>query len=383
MLDGNDKNTFYSLRLLRVVIQERRKPLIIWAGAGVSTWCGFPSWQETASSVQASYRRFDPIYDHAEGRRLFQEERFPELFELFRRTDARRYNNELAHHFTARKPTPVYRRFLDIVGTLAPLQIVTTNVDETLEHNLPDAVTVQRSDLERCLDLVPAATSFVAKLHGSISSIESTVFTTTDYERLLQNPKYLRTLQRLFSQATVIFVGYSLRDEYVLDFFAANCEGRDLFGDGPHFLVQSTETQALPDSVKVIRYLLEPYADHRSAMTVLDVIRVTREKGNIGFGPGNEKPEAKPKFGSGYFLTDVTPLGTWTSSQSLTLERDGEPQALNAIVGQGFDNSELPQQTSPATHDLMVGLLSFDYVYVPLAYAHRLLTCSVTLRFGL
>jgi hypothetical protein len=371
MLDGSDKDTFYALRLLRDLVAECRKPVIIWAGAGVSMWCGFPSWQDMASRVHASYRKYEPKYDKVEGQHLFQEGRFPDLFELLRQTNPRKYNQELVQLFTSRKPTPVYERFLGIVKGLTPLQILTTNIDETLEHNLPVTNTVQSSNLERCLDLLGSETSFVAKLHGSVSSIESTVFTSSDYRRLLDDTTYLRTLEILLAQATVVFIGYSLRDKYVLDLFMTNCRARPLFGDGPHFLVQSSEAPALPESIKVIRYSPEPHADHRSAITVLDIIRVTKNVGTGWFAPENNAPCAETVFGSGYFLTDVTPPGTWTSSQSLVLAGAGG-LTPNAIVGQGFDNSELPQQTSPAMHDVIVGLISFDHVYVPLSYAGRL-----------
>lgn len=335
-------------------------------------WCGFPSWQETASRAQASYRKFEPRYDKVEGQRLFQAEKFPELFELLRQTNPQRYNQELAAMFTSRTATPVYGRFLGIVKALTPHQIVTTNVDEMLERNLPAAVAVQSSDLERCLDLVPAGTSFVAKLHGSVSAVESIVLTTTDYQRLLNDPTYLRTLQALFAQAAVVFIGYSLRDKYVLDLFEANCGARHLFGDGPHFLVKSGDSPPLPESINVIRYLPEPYADHRSAITVLDIVRVTGETGPEWFTPENDAPRAETVFGSGYFLTDVTPPGTWTTSHSIVLGRAGELMAPNAIIGQGFDESELPQQIPPAMHDIIVGLVSFDYVHIPLSYAGRL-----------
>jgi hypothetical protein len=371
MLNGSDKETFYALRVLRDVVAEGRKPVIIWAGAGVSMWSGFPSWQETASRVQASFRKFEPKYDKTEGLRLFEEGKLPELFEVLRQINPRRYRQELAAQFTSRAPAPVYGRFLGIVKALTPLHIVTTNVDEMLERNLPAPTVVQTSDLERCLDLLPAGNSFVAKLHGSVSSIDSTVFTTSDYQRLLDSATYLSILQKLFAQATVVFIGYSLRDKYVLDLFEKNSGARPLFGDGPHFLVQSSESPPLPDSIKVIRYSPEPHSDHRSAITVMDIIRVTRNVGSGWFAPENEQPQGKQAFESGYFLTDVTPPGTWTSSQSLVLARDDGP-AVNAIVGQGFDNSELPQQSSPAMHDLIVGLVSFDYVHIPLSNAGRL-----------
>jgi NAD-dependent SIR2 family protein deacetylase len=371
MLNGNDKDTFYALRLLRDVVDKRQKPIIIWAGAGVSKWCGFPTWQETAGHFHASYRRSEAQYDRIEGQRLIEEAKLPELFEVFRRTNPRRYNQELTSLFGARVPTPVYGRFLNIIKPIAPLQIVTTNVDETLERNLPAVTMVQKTDLERCLDHLPAGTSFVAKLHGSVSSVQSTVFTTTDYQALIADAKHQRIMEELFAQAIVVFVGYSLRDKYVLELFEGNSNARQLFGDGPHFVVQSTGTATLPESIKTIRYLPEPHGDHRSAITVLDIIRVVRDGGHVWFAPDDESPRAEKKLASACFISDVIPPGTWTSSQSLVLAGKAG-FSPNAIVGQGFDDSELPQKTSPAMHDVVVGLVSFDYVYVPLWCASRL-----------
>jgi SIR2-like domain/SEC-C motif len=321
----------------------------------------------------SSYRKFEPNYDKVEGQRLFEQEKFPELFEALRKVNAQRYRRELASLFTLRDPTPVYRRFLEILGAIAPLHVVTTNVDEMLERHLPSVATIQRSDLERTLDLLPAKQPFVAKLHGSVSSIESVVFASADYQALVDSGTQVETLRALFAQATVLFIGYSLRDEYILDLFAANCGARPLFGDGPHFLITTGDTRALPDSIRAIRYSAEDYADHRSAITVLDVVRVTVETGPGWFMPETRVPQMNEPFGSAYFLTDVTPPGTWTSSQSLVLAPGGgRPDAPNAIVGQGFDNSELPQRISPAMHDMIVGLTSFDYVHIPLSYAGRL-----------
>ena len=371
MLDGNDKGTFYALRLLREVVDKRQKPLVIWVGAGVSRWCDFPSWQETAEIVHRNYRRFGAEYDRVTGERLIQEIKFPELFELFRQTNPQRYNRELVTLFGSRVPTPVYSRFLGILRAIAPLQIVTTNIDETLEHNIPSADTVQRSDIERCVNLLGTETSFVAKLHGSIGTVGSTVFTTSDYRELMNDPQYLRTLEALFARSIVVFIGYGLRDKYVLDMFEANCKARPLFGDGPHFLVQGGGSRLLPESIKTIRYLPEPHADHRSAMIVLDIVRVVRDGGHVWFAPQNASPRLENRLASAYFISDVTPPGTWTSSQSLVLgSRNG--LTPNAIVGQGFDDSELPDKVSPALHDLTVGLISFDHLYFPLSRAASL-----------
>jgi SIR2-like domain/SEC-C motif len=372
MLDGSDKATFYSLRLLCDAVAARRKPILIWAGAGVSMWAGYPNWQETALRLHTYFRKFELNYDKDQGKLYIDDGRLPDVFELLRQTNPRSYNRELANLFTSRSVTPVYRRFLSMIEQIAPTQILTTNIDEMLEHNLPNANAVQRSDIEKCASLLSAETSFVAKLHGSVSAIQSTVFTTSDYQELLESSEYARVVETLLQQATIVFLGYSLRDRYILDLLQRNCEGRPLFGDGPHFLVQSSASPALPESIKVIHYLPEPYGDHRSAITVLDIVRVTRETRKNWFAPIKTHEHGKPMFGSSYFLTDVVPPGTWTSSQSLILGREGDTAKPNALVGQGFDASELPQSISTAMHDVMVGLLSFDNIYVPLSCVGRL-----------
>src|SRR5713101_7076078 len=47
---------------------------------------------------------------------------------------------------------------------------------------LPQFELVQRSDLSRTVDLISSNTRFIAKIHGSISSIETLVFKSNDYD---------------------------------------------------------------------------------------------------------------------------------------------------------------------------------------------------------
>jgi phage FluMu protein gp41 len=371
MLNGDDQATFYALRQLRDVVESREKPIIIWVGAGVSKWCRFPTWDETAEHLHRAYIKLEHQYDKNKGQALISEGKLPEAFEIFRQVNQTRYNRKLAYLFGPKGLTPVYSRFLSIIRHITPLQIVTTNIDETLEKRLPEAMTVQRSDLERCIELVGSQSCFVAKLHGSISSVESLVFSTRDYQQIQTDAIYLKALETLFARAAVVFIGYSLRDQYVLDLFAATSQTRTLFGDGPHFLVCSSEPNGLPTSIKAIRYTPEAYADHRSAILALDIIRVVKEGPHISFPPEAKPQPAQNRFQSAYFISDVTPPGTWTSSQSLELARkDGVK--TNAVVGQGFIDSELPDRTSQAMHDLTVGLVSFDHLFVPLSCAANL-----------
>lgn len=76
---------------------------------------------------------------------------------------------------------PVYSRMVRAQQSIEPLHILTTNVDELLEHQLPDAITVQGSDIERISILLQDRKSFICKLHGTSSAVESMVFTKTGY----------------------------------------------------------------------------------------------------------------------------------------------------------------------------------------------------------
>jgi hypothetical protein len=368
MLDGNDKSTFHALRLLRDIVDRNEKPLIIWAGAGVSNWRRYPTWRDTADQFHSDYLKFERSYDAAEGFRLITSGQLPRAFDVFRNVNKTRYRDKLASVFGPRGSTEVYDHFLKILTNIVPHYIITTNVDECLERGLVSAATVQKSDLEQCLNLVGKGQSFVAKLHGSISSIDSVVFTANDYERLLVDADYMQIVRTLFSCGTVVFIGYSLRDKYVLDLFTANLETKHLFGDGPHFVVQSSDLPVLPASINAIRYVPEPHTDHRSAIMVLDVIRSVRAGGHVGFPATANVPHRDTTLISGYLITDTTPPGTWTSSQTLTFA----DAAHIAIVGQGFVENELPQKESPALHDLAIGLISFDRIYAPLSSLGRL-----------
>lgn len=371
MLDGSDRETFFALRLLRDVVAKDDKPVIFWIGAGAICWRGYPSWKETAEELHKEYSRFEGKYDKSTCRTLIDQEKFPELFEVLRNANTTRYNRKLASLFGPRAPTPVYNRFVDIGQHIAPLYVVTTNVDESLESSFPAARAVQRTDLEICLDFLNAQTPFIAKLHGSISSIGSVIFTAKDYELLLSNSSYTKSLQALFLRATVVFIGYGLRDDYVVRLFQENSSIRALFGDGPHFAVTSGELTGLPESVKKIRYMVEPFSDHRSAITVLDIIRVVRDGAYSWISERTAAIPASRKIASAYFVSDITPPGTWANHQSLTLlSKAGLTR--NAIVGQGFTDSEFPQKTSPVLHDLTVGLICFDHIYVPLSCAAKL-----------
>ena len=281
MLDGKDKGTFHAIRLLRDSVTQGNKPIIFWIGAGASAWCKYPLWKEIAESVHSTFLRYEPNYESDRALKLINAKRYPDFFAICKDTNHNRYFSILENTFAPKAVTPVYKRFTKILAGIYPCFVLTTNVDQCLEDHLAGSTTVQRTDLERCLDLLQQERSFVCKLHGSISSIESVIFTTDEYKCLLQNNHYLYLIEHIFTEAIVVFIGYSLGDQYVIDSLLASASHKRIFGDGPHFVVTSNHEFAFPESVRTIHYLPDQHGDHRSAILVVDIVRKSREKPNI------------------------------------------------------------------------------------------------------
>jgi len=373
MLDPNDKQTTCSIRALRDIAREQKSPLIFWIGGGVSKWCGYPLWRELADTFHSKYLRSEGRYDKSRALTLLESGPLPEFFQLCQSTDRKLYYQQLADSFTPRPFRPVYSRFLELVRRNEPLRIVTTNVDEMLEQNLPNVATLQRSDFERTIDLIQQKGSFVCKLHGSISSLETTVFTAEEYVNLLGDKSYKTLVEVLFMQATVVFFGYSLGDDYVLNALQTSDDYRPILGAGPHFAVVSDSNPILPSNVLPIRYVSDIHRDHRSALQVLDIIHGARAS-EVG-APTAPKSSPASRPASAYYISDFFPPGTWTTSQSV--EAMGKDAGvINIVVGTGFVDQEWPIKVSTAMHDLTVGLICFDLVYMPtgaLAMVHSFL----------
>ena len=366
MLDWQSKETQTSLIKLVNAINESEKPILLWIGAGASKWNDFPLWEDLADIFHKTFKK-DKNYilkDAFENR----DKGLPNFFSYCKSVNHQLYNRTLADIFSNSNLTPVYSRFLEAIKDIkSPLRIVTTNIDENLERNLSLPV-VQRSDLERVGDLVSKNSPFIIKLHGSISSIDSLVFTDEDYAKLTTDKGYINSLSQLLLSHSVVFIGYGLGDEYILNILQENNSSKDIFGDGPHFAILPQKNNFLPTSVNQINYMAEPHKDHRTAIRIIESPKflMGREFKTSSF------PIENPK--SIHFITDIVPNGTWQSSQEITLsstEGGASPVELKAYIGTGFTNSELPNNNSTAMHDLIVGLMCFDQVLLPLAAAGR------------
>jgi hypothetical protein len=291
---------------------------------------------------------------------------FPGVFQLCKDSDETLFNQTLVAQLGRPSPGPIYAQLIEGLKKITPLQIVTTNVDLCLEQGIGTIDVIERSDLERCGNAIASRTPFVAKLHGSISAVQSTVFTSSDYEQIKASASYIGAMKSIFSLASALFLGYGVNDEYVLNLLSENDTEHKLFGNGPHFRLTDSPGPSV-NGVFSIGYDLARHGDHRGALTILTLIEQENESSIIEANSPQRTPAAK-RTESGFYISDFKPSGTYTSGQLLELNNP-ENIRINAIVGLGFAQGELPSTEPVGFHDLAVGLTCFDRVFLPLEAA--------------
>ena len=220
--------------------------------------------------------------------------------------------------------------------------------------------------LERCGRLISSRSPFTAKLHGSISSIESVVFAESDYVSIKSDKSYIAAVKNIFYNSTVVFLGYGIRDEYVIDLLQQDSEEQDLFGNGPHFLITPDNT-AEQNGFRRICYDLRRFPDHRAALTVLDIITQEQRRGASSEPQAHQEVSSRDE--SGFYISEFHPPGTHESGQTFQFGDEGGVRGA-AVIGLGWTQNDLPSNETFALHDLLVGLLCFDRVYLPLAASY-------------
>ncbi|HTD23562.1 MAG TPA: SIR2 family protein [Terriglobales bacterium] len=375
MLNADDDKTIKSLNLLRRVVTESTRPVVFWIGAGTGSWLGYPLWKELARQLKRHFTKYVTGLNRTALQAEMDSGDFPAFFQMCKDLDSKQYYDFLSKSFPPMKTTVEYAHFIDLVQRLEPFHIVTTNVDEALESRLRNATVLQTTNLPRSIDLLNSRASFIAKLHGSSSAIEDAVFAKGDYDALLQIKGYLSSLNHLFLTCTVIFLGYSVRDTYVLKLLADNVEDTAFFGTGPHFVTTTTERHDL-SSLHQISYDLRRHPDHRAAMTVLDYVwqaKLIAQTGTLPIEISDtvQQPVSSPKP-SIYYISDFKPPGTWHDFSAASILSHDTGATGHITIGLGFTNEEIPSAVTTAPHDLVVGLICFDYVYLPLIAASAL-----------
>lgn len=360
----NTDTSYYAIRELDAIARSKSNPIILWMGAGVSAWRGYPLWKAFAEQMHSEYIRKEPDYHThlSVALELLKQEKLPEFFSLCTQINKQRYYSIMSTTFGPRQSTPIYDRFIKTLMEISPVQILTTNIDESLEKSLPFA-TIQGSDLERANVLIRQKTSFVCKLHGSISALDSIIFTQEDYMELSNNRSFIQLLGSIFLESTIVFCGYGLRDEYVLQSLFRVDDLSRILGNGPHFIIAPNKPSGLPSSVRYINYDTALFSDHRSAIKLLDMLAMACRQSKIEVMTDTRSEPDLKLNDSRYLLGALFAPGTWSTSQTASIMGNSGIER-SMLVGTGFVNDELPEGlVERSLHDLIVGLICFDKLY--------------------
>lgn len=99
---------------------------------------------------------------------------------------------------------------LEILKTIRPHSIITTNYDQLLEKVFPQYTPIIG---QKILYANHASIGEIFKIHGCVSNPDSIVITRNDYEEFAKRKKYLSAkLLAFFAEHPLIFIGYSAED---------------------------------------------------------------------------------------------------------------------------------------------------------------------------
>lgn len=126
-----------------------------------------------------------------------------------------KYLEELSYDFkNSKKISRSLSEEINILKTLSPHSIITTNYDNLLEEIFPDYEVINGQQIikeKKATDI-----GHILKIHGSIDNPSSLVISKKDYEEF--NSKQIYLIAKLFTyfvEHPIIFIGYSLNDSNI------------------------------------------------------------------------------------------------------------------------------------------------------------------------
>ncbi|MBP1681919.1 MAG: hypothetical protein H6Q35_2258 [Proteobacteria bacterium] len=146
-------------------------------------------------------------------------------------------------------------------------RFITTNYDQLLEKNCEIAnIMTQSSNFK--LSTINDIDSFILKIHGDITEPDHCIIFKEQYEMLYRNDNLAKfQFQKLLSQYSFLFIGFSFKDPYVEELF--NYINSLMDGYGPkHFLVNTHDVK----NNHLTQITLENYSHLPSFLNELKVI---------------------------------------------------------------------------------------------------------------
>lgn len=190
----------------------RKEEVIIWAGAGLSHYAGFPSGTELSKIL------FDSL-SNDEKKLINPNLLLSDLAEEYYRIKGNNKNSLLRilnKYFIDEIPeSTIYH---DKLATIPHFKtIITTNYDKLLENSLHQKGQVVTSS--KHIPYLDKEKTHIFKVHGDLSEPDSIILTKTDYNNFFKNDTqteiFWTVIKERLSTKCVLFLGYNLEDQNV------------------------------------------------------------------------------------------------------------------------------------------------------------------------
>lgn len=253
-----------------IVIRDLRNNMhrvIPFVGAGISKTLGFPLWKElflyARDDIPEKYIAvFDKRYEDGDIDKLIDcILEFNPLIQDEKDLKSRIIKPQIIKKLTKEE---IVNSILPNLLSLDAEYILTTNYDNsleqcnTLQENGYD-ITNNILNFEGFENLVNQ--KYIFHLHGDISQLDSMVVTTKDYERLYSEGKNRRILTGLISKYSMLFLGFSMSDNYFSEELKSISDSNSGYGTNYMVLINgdsSTEKKVLDsNNVKFINIVTD------------------------------------------------------------------------------------------------------------------------------
>ncbi len=318
----------------------REEEVIIWAGAGLSFYAGFPSGKRLGEILTESLSK-------AEKELLPTSLMLPDLAEEYYRIKGNNKNsllkilNKIFLDFTPESTT-----CHDKIASIPHFKtIITTNYDKMFENSQKQKGQLITSSKQ--IPYLDKNKTNIFKVHGDLSEPESIIITKSDYNNFFkkesQNNVFWSVIKERLSTKSVLFLGYNLEDPNisvifekiteVLDTHRKECflvapnlpkhKESDLIKKGIHY-INSTAEELIDDLIKNIKDNI--IGDLEKGATSADTFREYLSNNNL-------LPELKSNKDS-YKLNGITGInGSIEGKMNLTLKNDKDfIKEFNAFI---------------------------------------------------
>lgn len=197
---------------LEIAVKEKK--LVIFVGAGLSQAANLPDWKTITKDILAD--NINKI-DKATGYLTALDNDVMSPLEVLDKIETDK--KIILEGFERRLKTKENDSKLHKVLSEISRRIITTNFDKLIENN-SNIENVITHDSNYNLSKIDTHDEFILKIHGDINQADKCVIFTSQYKEIYDKESLSKyQLQKVLSEYTCLFVGFSFQDPYVSELF--------------------------------------------------------------------------------------------------------------------------------------------------------------------